>query len=968
MKRLLILLALFSTVAHADPRYLEVLDPAYYIQTHLDLRQFGNNHNAARDHWLRYGVNEGRDSAPWFSANSYCQRYSDVKQTTQNCMDKPAIVRHFLDHGVRQAYDASPKESWVISLQSAHHRYLANPDNGGPGREVHNRNRSIAGDWEKMTIHNLGEGCIRNGSKVAIRSMAGFYWAASNGQLVVDNRTLGSWQQFTITKHSSPNTCLNSNETISFRSHLNKYLAAEADGRVRADRDAIGDWERFAVVVHGTTLPQRANFSALNGRGGAVVSLQSFHGPFLSNESNGGANQPVSARRPLGGDWERMKIINHDEGCVRYGSTVSIKSTGGFFWSGFPDGRLMVDTSNIGHWQTFKVFKKDNIDTCLAHGDKITLKSHHNKFVSAELDGQAMAKRTQVGDWEVFSVVMGAENIPNTSGSIDPVAEMKKVAPGLNSFLDPLVGMISFHDAEGPDLEQNQVFAVTGNVYTPAIKGNSLLGKLLNDVTLTGRSVFGLPPNIRMKAALAFANNEWDLSLSIRVANAFQMTGPLISVAEPRLAFKSADVVLHAKQAIGSPPGVSAELTGDMFFKPTVRDPWLAINPTVEVDNEANLTLGGTIAGACNGQINANTDPNHCNQTWDVFDMNMLVARSSVLKLTLDPRAPSPHITGIETAIQDGLYNNTIPVDGALITDVDASPGFGLVLNVRQNQSPVQLIKSHPLFRLQAPHGIAQALDNIGHANVTMRSGAEIVVAPFAMSVGHYNFPNPTLSMKVGFNANNNISGDFRGDVNGSVVEAFKHGSIQTRGDITARSTTTINADFRRGLREALKRIPGMVLLADRIMDTLEVNEVSIRREKNNGHYESFGVLRGRVMSQDFQANFHVQDILNQERLTDTVAFAIASRFEDFGAQLLRELMQMNPANAARMAQEVGNAFRRGAPNLGMAMGAAANTLKSAGVPVPDGIISASNGVSNAMRGATDFANDIGNTLNPFNW
>jgi hypothetical protein len=81
---------------YADPR---VFNCRYYLQLHADLRTaFGSDCNAARSHWLNYGINEGRNGSPAFHPAEYLAIYSDISNA-YGPYNYAGAISHFLTYG-----------------------------------------------------------------------------------------------------------------------------------------------------------------------------------------------------------------------------------------------------------------------------------------------------------------------------------------------------------------------------------------------------------------------------------------------------------------------------------------------------------------------------------------------------------------------------------------------------------------------------------------------------------------------------------------------------------------------------------------------------------------------------------------------------------------------------------------------------------------------------------------------------
>ncbi|WP_144391823.1 fascin domain-containing protein [Pleionea sediminis] len=140
--------------------------------------------------------------------------------------------------------------SYEVSFKSVHNRYFVNEGNGGSDKTV-NANRSAIGNWEKMFLIPRHDGCIRNGSRVSVRSGNQFYWRSpGDGRLHVDRTSVGINEVFTLINHSHPGRCITNNDWISLRSAQNKFVVAESDGNANANRGRIGSWEKIRLKIH----------------------------------------------------------------------------------------------------------------------------------------------------------------------------------------------------------------------------------------------------------------------------------------------------------------------------------------------------------------------------------------------------------------------------------------------------------------------------------------------------------------------------------------------------------------------------------------------------------------------------------------------------------------------------------------------------------------------------------------------
>jgi hypothetical protein len=100
-----------------------VLDPAFYMATYPDLMAaFRGNADQARNHWLQFGIREGRQSAANFYVAAYLARYDDLKIAFGNNYE--AALRHWIDNGSREGRDASATGRFPMGA------IIRLPDNG----------------------------------------------------------------------------------------------------------------------------------------------------------------------------------------------------------------------------------------------------------------------------------------------------------------------------------------------------------------------------------------------------------------------------------------------------------------------------------------------------------------------------------------------------------------------------------------------------------------------------------------------------------------------------------------------------------------------------------------------------------------------------------------------------------------------------------------------------------------------
>ena len=88
-----------SIVRESD--YALVYDYNYYINKYSDLKKaYGTNRNAVFNHFLKYGMNEGRQAIASFNVSYYKQNYADLQKAYGN--DTKAYYNHYIKYGYNE--------------------------------------------------------------------------------------------------------------------------------------------------------------------------------------------------------------------------------------------------------------------------------------------------------------------------------------------------------------------------------------------------------------------------------------------------------------------------------------------------------------------------------------------------------------------------------------------------------------------------------------------------------------------------------------------------------------------------------------------------------------------------------------------------------------------------------------------------------------------------------------------------
>lgn len=84
----------------------------YYADNNADLKNaFGYNEEALRNHYLNFGIKEGRQASPVFNPKYYLEKYSDLKKVFGNSYE--AVYNHFINFGLKEGRQGS-KEFYSV--------------------------------------------------------------------------------------------------------------------------------------------------------------------------------------------------------------------------------------------------------------------------------------------------------------------------------------------------------------------------------------------------------------------------------------------------------------------------------------------------------------------------------------------------------------------------------------------------------------------------------------------------------------------------------------------------------------------------------------------------------------------------------------------------------------------------------------------------------------------------------------
>lgn len=110
-------LASASITANAATLSTSVFDPSYYYNSNPDLQAaYGYDENALLNHYLTFGLKEGRSGSAEFNAATYKNNYSDLSQTFGN--DYLSYCYHYMNFGKTEGRNAASPQGNVTSQAS----------------------------------------------------------------------------------------------------------------------------------------------------------------------------------------------------------------------------------------------------------------------------------------------------------------------------------------------------------------------------------------------------------------------------------------------------------------------------------------------------------------------------------------------------------------------------------------------------------------------------------------------------------------------------------------------------------------------------------------------------------------------------------------------------------------------------------------------------------------------------------
>ncbi|MCR5143840.1 MAG: hypothetical protein K6B67_00865 [Lachnospiraceae bacterium] len=99
--------------------YSAVYNYDYYIAHNSDIKKaFGDNDTKALEHFVNYGMNEGRQAKAEFNVNAYKNTYSDLRNAYGN--NKKAYYLHYINYGKKEGRTATQNLDKVVGATTVY--------------------------------------------------------------------------------------------------------------------------------------------------------------------------------------------------------------------------------------------------------------------------------------------------------------------------------------------------------------------------------------------------------------------------------------------------------------------------------------------------------------------------------------------------------------------------------------------------------------------------------------------------------------------------------------------------------------------------------------------------------------------------------------------------------------------------------------------------------------------------------
>lgn len=141
-----------------------IFDPIYYLNNNSDLKKaFGSNYTAAYNHWIKYGCSEGRKSSKYYDGLYYRTKYSDLQNAFfsggASATAHYNLANHYLTYGISERRWANSNGYIPSGMET---------QNAAPAA-----NESVASKMVSYELSQLGIGDTKGNNNVKYNT---WYW------------------------------------------------------------------------------------------------------------------------------------------------------------------------------------------------------------------------------------------------------------------------------------------------------------------------------------------------------------------------------------------------------------------------------------------------------------------------------------------------------------------------------------------------------------------------------------------------------------------------------------------------------------------------------------------------------------------------------------------------------------------------------------------------------------------------
>lgn len=149
--------------------YSDVFDEYSYVDRNPDLKAaFGSDWRAALNHFVTYGMSEGRQANSTFDVQAYRAKYPDLRRVFGN--DLRAYYHHYINYGKREGREATGSHTLVSAVTVYHGKdYASVYDYSYYTANNPDVNRAFSGDEDAVLAH-----FVKYGMKEGRRGNASF--------------------------------------------------------------------------------------------------------------------------------------------------------------------------------------------------------------------------------------------------------------------------------------------------------------------------------------------------------------------------------------------------------------------------------------------------------------------------------------------------------------------------------------------------------------------------------------------------------------------------------------------------------------------------------------------------------------------------------------------------------------------------------------------------------------------------